>query len=96
LHTASGKPVNAEEALSISVSTITEQASKCGLGKGGPVVAFYENLIIVHLPLLPVVVTVVGSDTLNVGLVLSIRTELAQALDSLRNAVQAVDNDMNL
>lgn len=92
----SGKGGSAEEALAPSVSTVVEQASKCGLGKGGPVIAFFNTSIIVHLPFLPVIVTVVGSDSLNVGLVLSVKAEISAALEALRIAVQNVDNDMNL
>lgn len=48
-------PPGHEDSLALSVSTVAEQAAKCGLGKATFLTAFYGDGVLVHLPLLPIV-----------------------------------------
>lgn len=77
-----------------SAASAAEQVGKVGQGRGSMVVAVRGEGVLVHLPLLPLILTVLGNDHLNLGLLTSLRPSLTAALEPLRVAAQSLEAEM--
>jgi len=88
--------ITPESILASTFATAAEQASKCSMGKNKYMIAFYKNDgIIIHVNDLPLIVSFYGSEDMNVGLVLGVGEELKLALESLKDIVRNVENELN-
>ncbi|KAG5180983.1 hypothetical protein JKP88DRAFT_222703 [Tribonema minus] len=79
-----------ERRLSHYCAAAAEQAQKMGLGPLKVTTTLYDKLCLVHVYMLPLVITCVHSPDSNCGTTLDIVPELREALDPIRAQVQAV------
>eukprot|EP00735_Rhodelphis_limneticus_P015426 TRINITY_DN9675_c0_g1::TRINITY_DN9675_c0_g1_i1::g.10161::m.10161 TRINITY_DN9675_c0_g1::TRINITY_DN9675_c0_g1_i1::g.10161 ORF type:complete len:134 (-),score=17.96,sp/Q7T0T2/LTR3B_XENLA/38.40/6e-18,MAPKK1_Int/PF08923.5/1.4e-27 TRINITY_DN9675_c0_g1_i1:5-406(-) len=77
-----------DTSLAVTFGIATEQANKLQLGPNGSITTIYDNYIFVHVNLLPLVVTIVG--TLQdgcAGALLNLIPALKSALDNIRYTI---------
>eukprot|EP00298_Acanthocystis_sp_HF-20_P009494 c18338_g1_i4.p1 GENE.c18338_g1_i4~~c18338_g1_i4.p1 ORF type:complete len:126 (+),score=51.21 c18338_g1_i4:71-448(+) len=70
--------------LASTFSITSEQAGKLFFGTNQKTIAFYDNCVIVHVSMTPLVVSFVGDTSVNVGLILALEREICSALESVR------------
>ena len=75
-------------------ATAAEQAGKLGIGHNQYLITTFPNHTLLQLNLLPVVVTLVASPDVNVGLLVNAIPELRVKLETTRQTVAALVNDM--
>jgi len=90
-----------------SGASAAEQAGRVGMGAARTLVTFGRSKraaddgddalkaeeVLVHVPLLPLLLAVLGDAQLNVGVVLGLRDKIATALEPIRVAAQSVEAD---
>ncbi len=77
--------------LSSVFSSASEQASKLSLGTNTTITTFYEGCTVVFANYSPLVVSFVGGESLNVGLIVkTIVPELGEKLKDVRTKVDSV------
>jgi len=72
-------------------ASASDQASKLGLGANSHIIARYTELTVVQVAILPLLVTVVCSDKVNIGLVVNAIPELKAKLEGTRVGVQTLN-----
>jgi len=78
---------NKESYLAV-FGAVVEQASKLQLGKNRHLTAFYKDHILVHFNQAPLVVSAIAAPDANIGLLLSLQTDLRGATDPLRVTIK--------
>mmetsp|Transcript_4335 Transcript_4335/g.6170 ORF Transcript_4335/g.6170 Transcript_4335/m.6170 type:complete len:128 (-) Transcript_4335:121-504(-) len=76
--------------LSLVFSNASDQASKLGLGANSTITTFYGGYIIVQATQAPLVITFIGTEELNVGLVKKCLPSLRNSLENVREKVDSV------
>ena len=79
-----------ETMFALYFSQAADQASNMGLGAVQSATDLYKNNVLVHVNLHPIVVTCVHDRDANVGTTLDMMPELRQALEPVRQEVEAV------
>ncbi|KAG7160035.1 Ragulator complex protein LAMTOR3-like [Homarus americanus] len=68
-------------------SMATDQAGKLGMGKNHKMVCVYGNYQVVHFNKLPMVVTVIATNTANTGLLMDMDKEISALVSQLTHVV---------
>ncbi|KAL6044316.1 Ragulator complex protein lamtor3 [Balamuthia mandrillaris] len=82
-------------ALAATFSVATEQAGKLKMGKNTTLLSFYSDLLVFQLNLAPLVITMLGEENTNAGLLLGLVPELKTVFQPLRKSVSQVDREMS-
>jgi len=85
---APGFDLDAERLLLSSSAVMAEQAGKVGRGRATVLVAFWPDEILVHVPFMPLVLSILGTEAMNVGLVTALRSSILASLDPIRVAAE--------
>jgi len=83
-----GFEFDAERLLLSSASVMAEQAGKVGRGRATVLIALWSNEILVHVPFMPLVLSILGTEAMNVGLITAMRSAILAALDPVRIAAE--------
>mmetsp|Transcript_37668 Transcript_37668/g.48535 ORF Transcript_37668/g.48535 Transcript_37668/m.48535 type:complete len:135 (-) Transcript_37668:297-701(-) len=75
-------------------SVAADQASKMGLGQLGHMTALYDNIVLCHINMPPLVVSCVADSQANIGIVLNNVPEIKEALEPIRITVEALERDV--
>jgi hypothetical protein len=73
-----------DAAFTAAFSVATEQAAKLALGNNQTITGVYSNMTVVHVNHLPIVISLIGSDRVNVGTLLACVPKLKSSLESTR------------
>lgn len=65
------------------------------MGKNKTITSFYENKIIVHINHLPLVISLIGDNQLNAGVLLSFASDIKKALEPLKNSIRETSEEMS-
>lgn len=76
-----------DPALAASFAVVLEQAGKLGLDANDTVTALYDGMVVVHINHLPLVVTLLGEESINAGALLSLGRDLREKLAHMRGSV---------
>mmetsp|Transcript_16573 Transcript_16573/g.40819 ORF Transcript_16573/g.40819 Transcript_16573/m.40819 type:complete len:130 (-) Transcript_16573:229-618(-) len=76
--------------LSAVFSTASEQASKLNLGQNSSITLFCKDFVIVQAAHSPLVVTFIGTESLNVGMVSKVIPKVRNKLEKLREKVDEI------
>uniref|UniRef100_A0A1Q3FB82 Putative mitogen-activated protein n=1 Tax=Culex tarsalis TaxID=7177 RepID=A0A1Q3FB82_CULTA len=72
------------------LSTFTlaaEQSNKLGLGKNRNIISVYADYQVIQMNKLPLVVTFIGTENCNIGLILAMDQQIDTMLEELKTAV---------
>ena len=64
------------------------------MGRNKTITSFFEDKILVHFNHLPLVISFIGTDKLNVGEILSFADEIKKALDPIKASIKDSDKDI--
>jgi len=73
---------------SVTFASVADQASKLQLGKAKSITTFYADRVQVHITHPPLILSFVGSQDINLGLLLAVADELRVVLEPLRQAIE--------
>eukprot|EP01121_Diplochlamys_sp_Union-15-3_P002205 TRINITY_DN11927_c0_g1_i1.p1 TRINITY_DN11927_c0_g1~~TRINITY_DN11927_c0_g1_i1.p1 ORF type:complete len:130 (+),score=24.81 TRINITY_DN11927_c0_g1_i1:55-444(+) len=79
--------------LSAIFSAAVDQANKCGFGTTKTITTFYNNKILVQINYNPLVITIVGDENANCGLMMGVAEQLKKAVEPLKNIVNIDETD---
>ncbi|XP_075152665.1 late endosomal/lysosomal adaptor, MAPK and MTOR activator 3 [Haematobia irritans] len=68
-------------------TTASDQAGKLGLGRNKTIISMYSNYQVVQMNKLPLILTFVGSENCNTGLILALEQQMDEYLEDMRLAV---------
>lgn len=83
-----------ETSLASLYSVAAGQMKKLALGKTKAVATVTENYLLVHLTMSPLIVTLLGLKSSNLGLLMNLTEDLAVPLASLRTSVSALEDSL--
>merc|ERR1712000_452857 len=82
-----------EVTLAASFAVSADQVAKVHLGKVNSLAAFFNNQLIVHINVLPLVVALIADPDSNAALMMALQADLSKALQTLRDSVQNLDSN---
>ena len=68
---------------------VSEQAAKLNFGAVKSITSFYGDSVLLHISHTPLVVTLIGDASANVGMMMYCTDQLKAALDPVKSAVEA-------
>lgn len=77
--------------LSATFAVASEQASKLKMGRNVSVTSFHKDKIIVHINDLPIIITLLADQEVNVGMLMSFTPEIKRALSPLKASIKDTD-----
>jgi len=82
--------------LSATFAVSSEQASKLKMGTNENIVAFYSDLVAVHINHTPLCITLIADeDEANVGALLGLSEDLKKVMEPLRKSVLQMGDELN-
>jgi len=83
--------------LSATFAVSSEQASKLKMGANENIVAFYSDLVAVHINHTPLCITLLADeDEANVGVMLGLSEDLKKVMEPLRKSVLQMGDELNV
>lgn len=73
-----------------------DQAQKSTLGKTEFVISFFENQLYIQFNILPLVLTFFGEPTTNVGLLIQLRADILNTIDSFRQKLIVLESQISI
>jgi len=83
----SGRQLHADSAFASTYALAVEQASKLRHGDCQGITSFYKDKVIVHTSYSPLLVSYLGDNNLNVGLIHSLHRDVKCALEDVRGSL---------
>jgi predicted regulator of Ras-like GTPase activity (Roadblock/LC7/MglB family) len=85
-----------DDTFTSTVALMSDQAGKLRQGKNDCITAIFGNHTMVHVNMMPLIVTLIANEQANLGTIRSLIPDLRLKLDVVRQSVQSASMDDNM